>query len=71
MKKSELQQIIKEEIQKVLNEEDSMSKIWRDADIVRKTRILNNKHVADAREMAIKYQSKEWEVVKKELKLKD
>jgi len=69
MKKSELQQIIKEEIQKILNESDSMSTIWKDADIVRKTKILNNKHIADAREMAIKYENEPWEVVKEKLKI--
>jgi hypothetical protein len=70
MKDQLITKLIKEALKKRLNESDSMSTIWKDADIVRKTKILYNKNIADAREMALKYKNEPWEKVKKELDLK-
>jgi hypothetical protein len=83
MKKSELQQIIKEEIAKVLNEvgmfhdprmgggtfSDDDDK-WENGAFHVKYRMLLHRNITNATEMAKKYENKSWETVKRELKIK-
>ena len=72
MKKSELKQIIKEEISKALSEIDnSPADRWKMGSFREKLRMLDLRHVADAYEMAKKYENESWETVKRELKIED
>ena len=84
MKKSELQQIIKEEISKALSEIGMFhdprptggafsgpADRWENGAFHVKIKMLNHRHIANAYEMVKKYENETWETVKRELNIED